>query len=416
MRALHRLLRLNVLIFFFILLGALFIRSIHYPVRVNFSTDQGVFGIRAHEIWKQREITLIGPRTSFEYQGRVIFQSSVIYYVYLFFLLIGGFQPVAASYAFTLFAVIMLVPLALGLYLLKGERAAILGCSIYAFLPFFVQFSSFLWNPNFQLTFLPLLLLALGIAHKTHRNIAYAGVGAVCGFLLLFHYQAVLFFMILLVYFVVIERPPLRAYWYGFCGAVLGFLPMIIHEFRSHFYTIQTVWKFAHHLRELTSTSGGGFAHYYFMGSLFILLMALSVVVATRISKGIAIIFSFGLFLLSLTTFLPTPTHAFGMIKDWNYQYEQAVHEIIKAENLDNFAVASPTYDTTASVQYYLLNVHNVPGYTTDYRNNDYLFIVNTTPDFDSNPAYEIHTFTPYKQVKTWKINERYYLYLLKRE
>lgn len=406
----------NLLIFCCIGLGALFVRSIHYPNRLNFSTDQGVFGIRAHEIWEQKEITLIGPRTSFEYQGKVIFQSSVIYYVYLFFLLIGGFEPVSASYAFTLFGVLMLLPLAVGLTLLKDEKAAIVGCSLYAFLPFFVQFSTFLWNPNFQLTFLPLLILALGIAHRSKKPAAYVGVGVVSGFLLLFHYQAVVFFLLLLVYLAVIKRPPVTAYLYGLIGAALGFLPMLLNELRSQFYTLKTIWTFSHHLSEITSTSGGGFAYYYFMGSIFLILMAFSVLIASMISKRAIIAFSIGLFLVSCVAFLPTPAHAFGMLNDWNYRYEEAVFKIINDEGLNNFAVANPTYDTTASVQYYLLKVNGVTGYTRDYVTNDYLFIINTAPDFDTNPAYEINTFTPRTVVKTWKINAKYYLYLLKRE
>ena len=416
MRKVFLKLNFTVLIFVCIGLGAILIRSLHYPNRMNFSTDQGVFGLRAHELWTQKKITLVGPRTSFEYQGKVIFQSSVIFYVYLFFLLLGGFEPVASSYAFTLFSVGMLIPLGLGLYFLKNEKAAMIGCSLYAFLPFFVNFTTFLWNPNFQLSFLPLLIFMLGIMHKTSRKVAYLGVGVVLGFLLLFHYQAVLFFLLVLVYLIAVQRPPLRAYGLVVLGAILGFSPMILNEFRTNFYMLQTIWTFAHHLPELTSTSGGGFAQYYFMGSVFLLLMALSVLLAPKISKRLLTISMVVLFITSLRVYLPAPSHAFGMIKNWKYGYENAVFEIIKNERLDNFAVASPTYDTTASVQYYLLTVNNISGFTRDYRTNDFLFVVNTTADFNTNPAYEIHTFTPHTVVKTWKINTDYYLYLLKRE
>lgn len=404
------------LLFVAIGLGALLLRSLHYPSRVNFSTDQGVFGLRAHELWTHREITLVGPRTSFEYQGKVIFQSSLIFYVYLFFLLVGGFEPIASSYAFTLFSVGMLVPLGIGLYFLKNEKAAMIGCSLYAFLPFFVNFTTFLWNPNFQLAFLPLLILMLGILHKTGRRAAYVGVGVVLGFLLLFHYQAVLFFLLVLIYLLARHRPPLKGYGLVLLGAMLGFSPMILSEFRSHFYMLQTIWTFAHHLPELTTTSGGGFAQYYFMGSIFLLLMALSILLASKISNKLLTAGVGLLFVASLRLYLPTPSNAFGMIKNWNYRNERAVFEIIKNEGLENFAVASPTYDTTASVQYYLLRVNNVDGFTRNYQTNDYLFIINTTADFKTNPAYEIHTFSPHSLIKTWKINSDYQLYLLKRE
>jgi len=206
------------------------------------------------------------------------------------------------------------------------------------------------------------------------------------------------------------------AYGLALLGALIGFSPMIANEFRTNFYMLQTIWTFAHHLSEITTTSGGGFAHYYFMGSIFLFLMATSVLLASKLSSRYLIAGVGLLSIISLRIYLPTPTHAFGMIKNWDFGKERAVFEIIKEEGLDNFAVATPTYDTTSSVQYYLLSVNSVPGFTRDYRTNSYLFVINTSADFQTNPAYEIHTFTPHSLVKTWKINSDYYLYLLKRE
>lgn len=105
------------------------------------------------------------------------------------------------------------------------------------------------------------------------------------------------------------------------------------------------------------------------------------------------------------------------MAREWNFVYEKKVNEIIMAQNLKNYNIANLVYDTPSAVQKYLLRIHNaVDGLSQDYWSNRYLFILSSARyDFMRDPAYEVHTFTPSDRIRTWRINNRYSLYLLRR-
>ena len=50
-----------------------------------------------------------------------------------------------------------------------------------------------------------------------------------------------------------------------------------------------------------------------------------------------------------------------------------------------------------------------------DYYNNKYLFVVYKDDTYMSDLAYEVNSFKPNKELKRWKINEKYNMYLLER-
>jgi len=79
------------------------IRSLHYIYQVNWSGDQAFCGIEALRIFQNKVITFIGPQISANYEGRYIFQGPIIYYMYLFFLLLGKWDPIPSSYFFMIF-------------------------------------------------------------------------------------------------------------------------------------------------------------------------------------------------------------------------------------------------------------------------------------------------------------------------
>jgi len=142
-----------------ILLIALFIlvRSLHFTDSLNFSTDPALFATKALEIYRNKEVLLIGPTFSINLNGRYAFQGSVIYYYQLMFMLLGSWDPVKASYAFMIICALMTIPLYSGVKRLANERTAMLMAIIYALFPFYVNYTKFLWNPNFQLSLLPVL-------------------------------------------------------------------------------------------------------------------------------------------------------------------------------------------------------------------------------------------------------------------
>ena len=76
------------------------IRTVNFKHFFSFVYDQANFSTTALEIFRERRVQLIGPSISIHYGGREIFQGSVIYYFFLLFLLLGGFEPKLSTYIY----------------------------------------------------------------------------------------------------------------------------------------------------------------------------------------------------------------------------------------------------------------------------------------------------------------------------
>ena len=83
----------KLIILFFIVLF-IFIRSLNFAEHLNFSFDQAWGATRVFEIWKNKEINLVGPGSSIVVRGKQILQGSINYYYNLIFLLLGKFDPI----------------------------------------------------------------------------------------------------------------------------------------------------------------------------------------------------------------------------------------------------------------------------------------------------------------------------------
>ncbi len=396
-----------------ILLVSLAVKSFHYSSHLNFSTDQALFSTRALEIWKQKEITLIGPAISFNYIGRNLFQGPATYYFLLFFLLFGHFDPIVSSYIFTIFACLMIVPLYYGVKFLSDKKVALFVIILYAFLPFYIDYTRFIWNPTFQLSLTPLLILLLGRYKKTHQSLYLFLGGFSSGVLLLFHYQYVIIILGLVFYFIY-QKIIVKEWLFLLTGLLLGFSPILLFELRNHFYNTQTLLLYFSHRRQMFSGGGGLPAHYFLSISLFIFIL-LSWKLRKFITEKFCIAVVIILFIIDCGLYATTPSRGFGMVSDWNYPLEKKANEIIQSENLHDFNVANLGYDTTATVQKYLLKKDNVQINYDDYYKNRYLFVITDKKNFMDNPAYEVHSFKPSFTVKKWQLNEKFQLYLLKR-
>ena len=177
------------------------IRSIHFSSHLNFSTDQASFSMTALELWRDKKITLIGPAISYHYIGRDLYQGSTTYYFQLLFLLLGKFDPVASSYFFMVFASLMIFPLYFGVKFLAGKRAAIFMIILYALLPFYIDYTRFFWNPNYQFVLFPILVLFMGFYARSKKPLFYFLIFATAGILLLFHYQFIFIIVGLVIYY-----------------------------------------------------------------------------------------------------------------------------------------------------------------------------------------------------------------------
>ncbi|HJX58968.1 MAG TPA: glycosyltransferase family 39 protein [Patescibacteria group bacterium] len=401
-----------------VILAGLLIRSVNYKLHLNFSTDQAVFSTNALEIFRERKITLLGPTASFIVEGRRIFQGSVIFYTDLAFLLFGNFDPIKSSFAFTVFSVLMIFPLYFGVKWLSNKKTAFFVSIIYSLLPFYVNYTRFLFNINFQLALTPLLIFSMGLYEKVkkRKSLIMAFTGIITGILVQFHYQFVVVALMLVLYYWFFKKIQFKSLLLLFLGMVTGFLPMIIFEIRHNFYNLQTILFFIQRKSEFAKNNlkgFGGISHYFLTISIMLLVILSSILKPKFKNVYLSSLF-FILFSIDLYLYIPKPTNSFGNPPNWNYLAEAKAHEYLMEENLSNFNVVNLAYDTVAEVQKYLLRKDGVNINFEDYYHNNYLFVI-SNKKFIDDPAYEIRTFKPSRIIKTWKLNDFYSLYLLKR-
>lgn len=391
------------------------VRSIYFPENLNFSAEQGAFAKKSFELWRDKKIELIGPAISFRSNGRMIFQGSITYYFQWLFLLPGRFDPVISSYLFMLFGAAMLIPLYFGVKNLGDEKKAIFVCSIYAFLPLYIDYSRFFWNPNYQFVLTPLVIWFTSIYVKDRKRLWLFFESLLLGILLLFHYQYFVVIGMFLMFHLTDKKFGLKEIAIFTVGIILGFFPMILFELRHNFYNIRTLLMF---LEEKNNVflQGGGFDknHYYLSISLCALVFFISI---KNIKLNWIFVGVLGLFLFALSLFKVSskPTHGFGMSANWNYPLELKANEIIRSSKIRDYNVANLIYNTKASVQKYLLKIHNVNIDEENYTTNTYLFIITDRAEPLSDPAYEVNWFKPSTLIQDWNLNDQYFLYLFKR-
>jgi len=300
-----------------------------------------------------------------------------------------------------------------------NKRLAYIAAIFYALLPLFVDYTRFFWNPNFQFVGTSMVILFMGLYKKYQKLHLLLLVSFTSGVLLLFHYQFIIVIAGLILYY--LSQNDLRKNRRGIllflCGFVFGFSPMIIFEVRNHFYLTNTLLLFLKFKDEvfLNKLNVNTLTSYYFLSIFPFLFLICCQAIKDKINNihvvGTGIILLF----VALFTYVPNPSRAYGMAKDWNYVQEEKVYKLIRKENLENYNIVNLGYDTLATVQKYLHKKDNIKMSYDDYYHNKYLFVITYPQDYMKNPAYEINTFTPSKVIKQWKINKAYTMYLLKR-
>ena len=398
------------------------IRSLHYVYQVNFSGDQAFCGIEALRIFKDKIITFIGPQISANYEGRYIFQGPIIYYMYLFFLLLGKWDPVSSSYFFMIFCALMIVPLFFGTKKLINEKAAWIMVIIYSFFPYYINYTRFLWNSTFLLSLLPLLIFFMGVFKegKYKKMSLFFLISFWLGLLLQFHYQFVLIIAAIFVFYFLIKKiKPINILIF-ISGILLGFSPLIIFELRHQFYHIHTILLFIQNWSKVDKPGNITMPHYYLAIS-FMLIILLLGVMSKKINKikyYLIIIFGLIILLYGFSSNINKPVHAFwAPTSPWNYLDEKHIYEIIKSTQLkSDFNVANLAYyDTLSVVVKYFMKRDGYNINYDDYYNNKYLFVISEKDTYLSNPAYEVATFKPRVLLKQWNINARFNMVLLER-
>lgn len=407
---------LSVLVLVFIL-----IRSINYIYHLNWSGDQASFAIEALKIYRTKTLTLIGPQISANLQGRYIFQGPIIFYMTLFFLLLGKFDPVNSSYFFMLFCALMIFPLFFGVKKLINEKAAWLMVIVYAFVPYYINYSRFIWNSTFLLSLLPILIYLMGLYKEKKSRFVCFLVAFWLGLLLQFHYQFILIIFCVFLYYFLFKKEKLLNSLFFILGLFVGFSPLILFELKHDFYNIRTMILFAQNWSQVDRPGNITIPHYYLSLS-FMALITILGIFAKQIKKITNFwLFIFGIFLFfySLLIYTKKPVHAFwAYTSPWNYLAEKKIYDIIRQTKLSkDFNIANLAYyDTRSIVIKYFMKRDGYAINYDDYYGNKYLFVISQGNKYLFNPSYEIATFKPHKILRQWQINSRYNMLLLERK
>ena len=402
--------------YFFVLIIFFFIaiRSLHFAEALNFSFDQGHGFTRILEMWKNKEITLVGPATSVSADNKQLLQGSILYYFTLIFAIFGRFDPIVSSYIFMLFSSLGIIPLYSGMKKLVNQKAALLMIVLYTFLPMFIDFTRFFFGPNFLIPLSTILIYFMGLYKTKPNNIYLFFIFVYTGILTQFHYQLVIILFILFMYYSYIKRFSIKSILIMVGGFCVGFSPMILFELKNQFYNLNVIKNYLFSSKPHSGTPFEILTHRYLAISIFLLAL-ISIYLRKYISYILIIMITLILIILDAYLYLPKPSHGFGMSPNWNYLMEKKAYEIIKKENLKNYNIVNHIYDNLSIVIKFHLKKDGVQMNYDDYYHNDYLYVISKTEDVFKDPAYELNTFVPNKLVKSWKLNDVYNLYLFKR-
>lgn len=400
------------LIFLFFVLFLL-LRSLHFAESLNFSYDQAAWSTRALEIYRNSELTLVGPEYSLDVAGRKIFQGPATYYFLILFLVPARFDPVFASYLFTIFAGLSVFPLFFGSKFLFGRKGAVLITAFYVLFPLFVDYTRFLWNGNFIVAVSAFIIFFLGLFYKTGRRLFVFLAFLTGGILVQMHYLFLIVLAGLGIFLFLQKRLILQNFFVLIFGFLLGLISHILFEARNGFYTFKTLLIYAKNYRQLVS--GSGFENHYFLVlSVFVFLLAVFLFkkfIDRKVLVSVVLILSF----VDLFLYLPKPSHGFGMSENWSYPDEVKTYEIIRSKNISNYNIANLVYDTKATVQKYLHAKDDIKNEGGNYETNKYLFVISRNLENFNDFPYEVKYFFPHETVGEWEINEAYNLFLLER-
>ena len=191
---------------FFFILTFILIRSLYFADSLNFSFDQGHGFTQVLEMWKNREITLVGPGSSLTADNKLLLQGSIIYYATLIVALLGRFDPIASSYIFMLFSSLGIIPLYLGMKKLAGRKSALFMVVLYTLLPLYIDFTRFLFGPNYLIPLSTVLIYLLGLYKVKPKKLYLCFIFIYLGILMQFHYQMTIITIILFLYYLFSNR------------------------------------------------------------------------------------------------------------------------------------------------------------------------------------------------------------------
>lgn len=218
-----------------VLLVAAALRLWQLGPATEFLGDQGSAGVVIYEAWQSRTIPLLGPTVSLGIRPGPLY-----YYLLAPWLILGGFNPIAAAAFFAVLGVVTTwLVFRVGKRLFSVPVGLAIG-ALYAVSPAVVEQSRMMWNPT-AIPFFAVLLVWLLLRLRDTQRLRYAlAAGAAAGCLVQLHYTTLIFTGFLFLVQALLWLPRAKkipigrilsgwVMWIG--GFVLALSPFLLHEF-----------------------------------------------------------------------------------------------------------------------------------------------------------------------------------------
>lgn len=407
---------------FFILLVILgialffFLRLYRLPDRLNFYRDTADLLGMTREVWQHKKITALGPMVlTTEVDGRSVFYGSFYIYATLPLALIANWNPLYMS---ALVALAQFISIALASVILSkrvGRELGLLFFFLGATFPAFVNYSNWVWNPNYGMILTFLAIFVMEAILKKPKPLYFILLGGLTGLTLQLHWLYWLVVPIFALY--ILGKYKIKNLLFFVLGVGIGNSPFFIFELRNNFYNTRTIF----YIMQNFGTRAASFSlpeHYYLIFFPFLPYFAVSLIGKQkkwkRLLKGMFII------LIVLSMFASAQRalagQPFGILEWWGYKDQLKSVEIISSQGEEYYNVASLIYgDTREYPIRFLLEQRGQKIIPVDgYARTNTLYVISRDDPLGHN-VWEINSIRPARTIKTWEINQDVKLYKIER-
>ncbi len=409
----------------------LFLRFYHLEASLNFSGDQGMHFLDIWNIYHTKNITLIGPASSFTVFGRSFYTGPAPYYLLLPLLVLTNWNPVSISYLLIIFQLVVIIDLYFSIAEnFKNKKTAEYFLVLCTFSTILIDYSRFLWHPNFLIPVGGLVLgILLYLFKKADKKkvilgadvFRYLTLGIVLGLGLQFHYSFLLAILLAVIWLIYIKQLKILRILLLIIGFIIGFVPIILFEIRHNFYNLRTLLLF---LTVKSGTTTPPFYNppvYYFFPVILAVFLLISIFLAKlhKKNKILPLLIMIIFMIYSLVQELPVPQEGFKMVKGWNYQGLKKVERIILDENKSDYNVADIlTGDSRAlAIRFLLTRDGKPPMGVVDYPQAKSLFVYSKVSPaiILKGELWEVGSAMPLTLTKEWNLQNGIKLYLLEK-
>lgn len=234
--------KLEIFIFFLIILLASFLRLYKIREFVVFLGDEGRDALVVKQILYDRKLTLLGPTASVG----GFYLGPIYYYFMIPFMIMSGMDPVGPAVMVALMGITTVALLYWLIRIWYGRFAAVVSSVLYAVSPGIVTFSRSSWNPNPMPLFslISIFSLYFAIQKQKLRYALLAGIGF--GIAIQLHYLGLILGPILAVITFSLARPKnyLKLVLFQSIGFLAGASLYLAFEIRHGFPNIRSVLEF----------------------------------------------------------------------------------------------------------------------------------------------------------------------------